>query len=59
MLKLDDLVEEIATLRQGVILQIHTDAGKDIRWQVRFSDGKVPGTQTFLNQAELRLIARP
>lgn len=64
MLHLGDMVQEIATGRQGKIDSIHAEGvlGKEQipnLWRVFFSDGKTPLLQYFKNEVELRLIECP
>jgi hypothetical protein len=60
----NDIVEEIATLRQGEIDTIdqYISEGQKMsphRWRVRFSDGREPLFQYFVRQEDLRLIKCP
>jgi hypothetical protein len=60
MFHTEDIVEEIATRRQGKIDQIGSEIsqGREIQkhWRVVFSDGGAPGVWTFVNETELRLV---
>jgi hypothetical protein len=56
----DDVVEEIATKRQGVVDSIGTSqTGSQTQqnsWRVRFNDGKEPLFRYLTDEAELRLV---
>jgi len=59
MLHNDDVVEVIATKRQGVVDSINSTAGVDNNWRVRFNDGREPLWLYFTNEAELKLVKCP
>jgi hypothetical protein len=64
MLHLGDIVQEIATRRQGKIDNIQSKGvlGREPipnLWRVHFSDGQQPLMQYFKNAEELRLISCP
>jgi hypothetical protein len=62
MIHSGDTIEEVATRRQGRVSKGGSLVnGEEVlsRWQVHFSDGKDPVIKLFLNEADIRLIARP
>jgi len=64
MLHHRDIVEEIATQRQGEIDAIDryiAEGRKESphRWRVRFLDGREPRFQYFVKQEDLRLVECP
>jgi hypothetical protein len=64
MLHHRDIVEEIATQRQGeidAIDQYISEGHKQSphRWRVRFLDGREPRFQYFVKQEDLRLVECP
>ena len=64
MLHHGDIVEEIATRRQGEIDAIdrYISGGQKLppaRWRVRFVDGEEPQVQYFVKEMDLRLIHCP
>lgn len=64
MLHHRDIVEEIATQRQGeidVVDQYISEGEKPSprRWRVRFLDEKEPHFQYFVKQEDLRLVECP
>jgi len=60
MFHLEDIVEEIATKRQGKLDSSGGTVGQEPdMWRVYFSDGKEPIMKYFKNVNELRLIRCP
>jgi hypothetical protein len=64
MIHLEDVVEEIATGRQGKVDSTHgegpsADQQTTTLWRVHFSDGKEPMMQYFKSEAELRVVRCP
>ena len=64
MLYHDDIVEEIATKRQGKIDAIdrYIIEGRELpphQWRVHFLDGNEPLSQYFIKQEDLRLVKCP
>jgi len=64
MLHHRDIVEEIATQRQGEIDAVDQyilegEKRSQRRWRVRFRDGREPRFQYFVKQEDLRLIQCP
>lgn len=64
MLHHGDIVEEIATRRQGEIDAIdqYISEGQELpphRWRVRFLDGKEPFFQYFVDEERVRLMRCP
>jgi hypothetical protein len=63
MLHNDDVVEAVATKRQGKIDAVDTliENGKETqyRWRVRFTDTEEPIMQYFVQEEDLRLIKCP
>jgi len=60
MFHLEDIVEEIATKRQGKLDSSQGTTGQEPdTWRVYFSDGKEPVMKYFKNVDELRLIKCP
>lgn len=64
MFHTEDIVEEIATGRQGTIDRIQSEgiSGQEqipTRWHVVFSDGKQPTSKDFTNESKLKLIKCP
>lgn len=63
MLHNDDVVEEIATGRQGKIDAVDTliEKGHQTaqRWRVYFTDGKEPLIKYFLKEGDLRVTRCP
>jgi len=64
MLHHSDIVEEIATQRQGEIDAIdqYISQGQKLpsrRWRVHFSDGKEPHFQYVLKETDVKLIRCP
>jgi hypothetical protein len=64
MLHHRDIVEEIATQRQGEIdaVDLYISEGQKQsphRWRVRFLDDREPRFQYFVKQEDLRLIECP
>jgi hypothetical protein len=63
MLHNEDIVEEIATGREGKIDSISSEIAQGREtpnlWRVFFSDGKVPLMKYFKKEGELRLIKCP
>jgi hypothetical protein len=59
----EDIVEEIATRRQGKMDSIGTSVTVGVetqnQWVVRFHDGKEPIIKYFMAQEDLRLIRCP
>lgn len=60
----DDIVEEIATKRQGKVEAVdrYIIQGEEMplrRWRVHFLDGNEPLSQYFINQEDLRLVKCP
>lgn len=55
----EDIVEEVATGRQGKVTQIHFDGAVQNRWHVVFEDGKQPPINWFKEESELRLVKCP
>jgi hypothetical protein len=59
----DDIVQEIATGRQGKIDGINSEImqGRETQtnWRVTFADGKGPPLWTFTNRTQLRLVRCP
>ena len=63
MLHNDDVVEVIATKRQGKIYAVDTLIEDGIetqrRWRVHFTDAREPTMQYFLKEEDLRLVKCP
>lgn len=63
MFHLGDVVEEVATKRQGRVDAVDTliEKGKpkQQRWRVHFNDAKQPDMQYFLTEVDLRLVECP
>jgi len=63
MLHKGDIVEEIATKRQGKIDSISSSVTGGVetpnQWRVQFSDGQQPPLKYFTVQEKLRLVSCP
>lgn len=64
MFHIEDIVEEIATRRQGQIDSIQSEgvSGQEqipTRWHVVFSDGKQPTSKDFTSESGLKMITCP
>jgi len=59
MFHVGDIVEEIATKREGKLDEVPQGPTAVLRWRVLFSDGEQPLLKYFLNDSELRLVKCP